>query len=262
MRIKPKKGLGQNFLVDKNIQTKIIRTCAFGPQDVVLEVGAGRGEFTPLIAREAALVYALEIDDSLCTNLKTKLKEFKNTSVIRQDILQFDLNDFFSRHPGKIKVFGNIPYYITSPIIEHFFRFKNKIDTVFITVQKEFAQRILAHAGSKNYGAFSCFVGYFAEPKKFFYIKKKSFYPIPQVDSCFLQLSIRQSPAVQVKDEALFFKIIRTAFNQRRKTLKNSLKEIIPRIKIEDFLKACAIDENIRPEKLSLRDFAYLANMA
>jgi 16S rRNA (adenine1518-N6/adenine1519-N6)-dimethyltransferase len=260
MYIKPKKGLGQNFLVDKNVQNKIIKACAFSPQDVVLEVGAGTGEFTRLIAEEAAFVCALEIDDALCEDLRKNLKKYKNVSVICQDFLKFDFNAYFLRHPGKIKVFGNIPYYITSPIIERIFESKNKIDTVFLTVQKEFAQRILARAGTKKYGSFTCFIEYFAEPKKFFYIKKNSFYPAPKVDSCFLQLSIRENPPVLLKDEKLFFKIIRAAFNQRRKTLKNSLKEVIPRKNIEDFLKMRGLDQNIRPENLSLEDFAFLVN--
>ncbi len=261
MYIKPKKGLGQNFLVDKNVQKKIIKACAFEPQDVVLEVGAGTGELTRLIAEEAAFVYALEIDETLCKDLRKNLVKYKNVSIICQDFLKFDSNAYFLRHPGKIKIFGNIPYYITSLIIERIFESKNKIDTVFLTVQKEFAQRILACAGTKNYGAFTCFIEYFTETKKFFYIKKNSFYPAPKVDSCFLQLSIRKNPPVSVKDEKLFFKIIRAAFNQRRKTLKNSLKEVIPRKNIEDFLKVRGLDQNIRAEELSLSDFAFLVNM-
>jgi len=261
MRCKPKKSLGQNFLVDKNVQTKIIRACAFHPLDVVLEVGAGRGELTRLIAEEVAFVYALEIDQMLCKELNYNFKDYKNVVIICQDILRFDIDAYFSRHGGKIKIFGNLPYYITSPIIERLFRFRQKIDTVFITVQKEFAQRILARAGGKNYGSFSCFVEYFAEAKKLFFIKKRSFYPCPKVDSCFLQLTMRESPPVQVKDETLFFKIIRKAFNQRRKTLRNSLEGVIPLKKINDFLKERGIEQNIRPERLSLTDFAYLANM-
>jgi 16S rRNA (adenine1518-N6/adenine1519-N6)-dimethyltransferase len=261
MRSKPKKGLGQNFLVDKNARERIIRACAFTSRDIILEVGAGRGELTQLLAEKADLVYALEIDQTLCKGLRNDLKHLKNACVICQDILSFDINSYFSGHPGKIKVFGNLPYYITSPIIEHLFRFRNKIDTVFITVQKEFAQRIIAGAGERDYGAFSCFVQYFSEPKKLFYIKKGSFAPCPKVDSCFLRLSIREKPAVQVKDPAYFFKIIRTAFNQRRKTLKNTLKGIIPPKNIEEFLKARGLNPTIRPEELSLKDFAYLADM-
>lgn len=261
MRCKPKKSLGQNFLIDKNVQTKIIRACAFSPQDVVLEVGAGRGELTRLIAKEAALVYALEIDKSLCKGLEDTFKDYKNVKVICQDILRFDINAYFLRHPEKIKIFGNLPYYITSPIIEHCFGFKEKVETAFITVQKEFARRILAGPGNRDYGSFSCFVDYFSQPKKIFYIKKGSFFPVPKVDSCFLRLSLREEPPVEVKNEAFFFKVIRTAFNQRRKTLRNSLSQVIPQKKIESFLKERGLNQNIRPEKLSLNDFALLANI-
>lgn len=261
MRVKPKKSLGQNFLSDKNIQAKIIKACAFSPQDVVLEVGSGTGQLTRLIAEKVSQVYALEIDKALCKELQTNLKDYKNVEIICEDILKFDISRYFLSHPGKIKVFGNIPYYITSPIIERFFRSRDKIETVFITVQKEFAQRILANAGSKDYGAFSCFIEYFSEPKKIFYIKKNSFYPAPKVDSCFLRLSIRNTPPVSLKDEALFFKIIRSAFNQRRKTIKNSLKGIVPQDIIDGFLKGQELSRNIRAEELSLKEFAHLANM-
>jgi len=261
MRIKPKKALGQNFLVDKNAQGRIIRACAFSPQDTILEVGAGRGELTQLLAKEANFIYALEIDKILCEELKNKFQNYRNVCIICGDVLRFDINAYFSHLPCKLKVFGNIPYYITSPIIEHFFRFRDKIDEIFLTVQKEFAQRMLGGAGSKNYGAFSCFVKYFSNPQKIFYLKKGSFYPRPKVDSCFLKLSIREKPAVQVKDEKYFFKIIRAAFNQRRKTLKNSLKRVVCEKKLEVFLKTHVKNRNIRPEELNLDDFAYLANM-
>lgn len=261
MRIKPKKSLGQNFLVDRHARERIIRSCAFTCEDTILEIGSGRGELTALLAKEAKLVYALEIDKALSRNLKKDFKGCDNVRVICHDILQFDIGAYFSDFPGKIKVFGNLPYYITSPIIELLFRYKNKIAAVFITVQKEFAQRIVAGAGDKNYGAFSCFVQYFSEPKKLFYIKKGSFAPVPKVDSCFLRLAIRQEPAVRTKDRDHFFKIIRAAFNQRRKTLKNSLKGLILREKIEEFLRSKKLSLNIRPEDLSLQDFADLANL-
>jgi 16S rRNA (adenine1518-N6/adenine1519-N6)-dimethyltransferase len=261
MRCKPKKSLGQNFLIDKSVRSKIIQSCAFHPTDTVLEIGAGRGELTRLIAQEAAFVYALEIDKDLCKELKNNCQDYKNVEIICQDILRFDINAYFLRHRGKIKIFGNLPYYITSPIIEHLFGFRHKIEAVFITVQKEFAQRILAVPGGRDYGSFSCFVKYYSQPKKIFYIRKGSFFPVPKVDSCFLQLLIRKAPAVCVKDETLFFKIIRLAFNQRRKTLRNSLKQIIPPEKIEFFLKERGLEKNIRPERLGLDDFAYLANM-
>ena len=182
MHIKPKKSLGQNFLVDKNIQKKIIVYLEIKPDDIILEIGAGRGELTNLIAKEAEKVYALEIDNSLCGILKENLKSYSNVEIINRDILKFNLRAYFRNLKQNLKVFGNIPYYISSPIIEHLFNYRNKIESIFITVQKEFAKRVTAIPGSKEYGSLSCFVQYYAKPKIIFNIKKASFFPVPKVD--------------------------------------------------------------------------------
>ncbi len=260
MHIKPKKSLGQNFLTDKNVQRKLIVSYNLGALDYVLEIGAGYGELTKLIAHNAAFVYALEIDAGLCKILNENTKEYPNIKVINRDILKFDLKRYFKGLKAKIKVLGNIPYYITSPIIEHLLKHREKIETVFITVQKEFAKRIVADAGSKEYGSFSCFVQYYSIPKIIFLIKRNSFSPAPKVDSCLLELKIRQAPAVKVKDEKLLFKVIRASFNKRRKTLRNSLDGIVPLQKLSDFFKENNVDINIRPEDLTLKDFARLIN--
>ena len=276
---KPKKRLGQNFLTDKNIQRKLVASYNLQTSDHVLEIGAGYGELTKLIADCAAFVYALEIDPELCKTLRDNTKGYSNIKIINQDILIFNLKRYFSKFKNKInpalsaaqkdylsrkggvKVVGNIPYYITTPIIEHLLKYRDKIETVFITVQKEFAKRIVANAGSKEYGSFSCFVQYYSIPKILFFIKKGSFSPIPKVDSCLLELKTRQVPAVNVKDEELFFKIIRASFNKRRKTLRNSLDGIVPLQKLSDFFRKYDIDINIRPEDLTLKDFAHLTNI-
>ena len=339
MHIKPKKRLGQNFLTDKNIQRKLVASYNLKTLDHILEIGAGYGELTKLIAPNVAFVYALEIDPELCKTLRDNTKGYSNIEIINQDILRFDLEKYFIRrfknkkiafpplagsaigvigddfrrfsqwygkgsypegidlpkplkegsYPegidppiplkegsntflyhkinpaparrGGIKVVGNIPYYITSPIIEYLLKYRDKIETVFISVQKEFAKRIVANAGSKEYGSFSCFVQYYSIPKILFFIKKGSFSPIPKVDSCLLELKIRQAPAVNAKDEELFFKVIRASFNKRRKTLRNSLDGIIPLQKLLEFFKKYHIDSNIRPEDLTLKDFAHLTNI-
>lgn len=217
---------------------------------------------TGLIASNVSRVYALELDCSLNPVLAGNLKAYSNISIINQDILKFDLDGLKNRANAKIKVFGNIPYYITTPIIEHLLKFRHKIEVVFLTVQKEFAQRMTAIAGSKTYGSFSCFVQYYTQPEILFIIKRKSFYPMPKVDSAFLRLRIRQNPAVAVKSEELLFKIIRSAFQQRRKTLKNSLSDIVPQQTLEEFFSKYKINPKIRPEDLSLQDFANLANLA
>lgn len=258
MRIKPKKSLGQNFLVDKNIQRKIIEACDFKPPDIVLEIGSGRGELTSDIANKVKFVIGVEIDKQLSGLLKEGFKDYKNVKIINQNILKFNLNSYFAK--TKIKVIGNIPYYITSPIIEHLFKYKDKIEAIFLTVQKEFGQRMCASKGSKDYGAFSCFVQFHAKPGIIFNIKKNSFYPAPKVDSCFLRLVIRGKPLFTLKNESLLFKIIRAAFNQRRKTLRNSLKNIVSPQKLEAYFSRYKITPNIRPEDLGLEDFTNLAN--
>ncbi len=260
MHLKPKKRLGQNFLFDKNIQRKIIAACELKPSDTVLEIGAGYGELTQLIADKVNKVYALEIDSELCKILKDNFKECRNLTIINQDILKFNFKRYF-RNTDKIKVVGNIPYYITTPIIEQLINFRDKIDAIFITVQKEFARRMAAQAGSDDYGSFSCFAQYYTQPKIIFVIKKTCFSPMPKVDSCFLRLEIRPKPAQGLRNERLFFKIIRTAFNHRRKTLRNSLRGIISAQKLERFFAKYSLNSNIRPEALALKDFANLSNL-
>jgi len=259
MRPQPKKSLGQNFLIDRNIQNKIIESVDLDPADTVLEIGPGEGAITGLLCRDAAKVFAVEIDRNLCALLTTKFATVQNLSVINADFLKFDLR---SLPPGnKLKVIGNIPYYITSPIVEHLLLYRERITDIYLTVQKEFANRMAADPGSKVYGSFSCFVQYYTEPEILFLIKKNSFHPAPKVDSCFMRMKLREEPAVKVKNEAMLFKIIRTAFQQRRKTMKNGLEELIPNRKLEEFFRQYDIDPRIRAEDLSLQDFANLANL-
>ena len=262
MCIRPKKSLGQNFLIDKNIQKKIIRAFNSGNDDIVLEIGSGKGDLTVPLASSAKKIYALELDSRLYPTLEEKLSNFANCQVIKTDILKFDISKFLrvNKIKQKIKVIGNIPYYISSPIIQHLIFYRDNIQEIFITVQKEFGRRVVAVPGSKDYGSFSCFVQYYLEPKIIFIIKRNSFFPAPKVDSCFLSLRVREEPAVSVNDEGMFFKLIRKAFNQRRKTLRNSLEGEITQERLEEFFKARGIEKNIRPEDLSLEQFAYLSN--
>lgn len=259
MRVKPKKSLGQNFLFDKNIQKKILSALELKPDDIVLEIGAGSGEFAELIAERCAKVAAVELDRGLFTALNKRACPSRNIAAINSDILKTDIVKIFGAGEKKIKVFGNIPYYISSPIMEHLFKFKRRISVIFITVQKEFAERVTANPGSKEYGSLSCFARYFSEPKILFEIKRNSFFPSPKVDSAFLRLDIRQEAALPKKREELLFKVIRNAFNQRRKTLRKSLKNIISKVALGAFFARSGLDINIRPEQLSLQDFINLA---
>jgi 16S rRNA (adenine1518-N6/adenine1519-N6)-dimethyltransferase len=261
MRTKPKKALGQNFLVDPNIRRKIVAACGFESSDTVLEIGAGRGELTSLIAAQVAKLLVVEIDRRLTYGLQKLLRNAPNAVIINKDILSIQLNEYIGGNQ-KIKIVGNIPYYISSPILTYIIRNRANIGQAFLTVQKEFAERIAAGAGSKAYGSLSCFVQYYALVELVFPIKKTCFAPVPKVDSAFISLAMRRKPAVRVEDEDHFFSIIRSAFQQRRKTLRNSLKGVISEEKIEHFFKATGIERGARPEQLSLDDFARLASLA
>ena len=163
-------------------------------------------------------------------------------------------------HKQKIKVFGNIPYYISTPIIEYLIKNKAFIEEAFITVQKDFALRLVASPGSKEYGSLSIFLQYFDLPKVVMHISRGSFYPVPKVDSTLLHLKFLERPKVKVKNQELFFRIVRSAFTQRRKRLRNSLKKVVEREKLEGFLLQRSKGINLRPEELPLEDFASLAN--
>ena len=243
------------------MQRKIIKACNLTKQDIVLEIGAGLGNFSAQIAPCVKKLYALEIDERLYPYLEQSLIKQDNCQVVKCDILKFNLSKFLKDNliKQKIKVIGNIPYYISSPIIEKLINYRDDISVAFMTVQKEFARRVVAGPGSKEYGSFSCFVQYYTLAKILFEIKPGCFNPSPKVDSCFLSLEFRDQPAVKTEDEEFLFKLIRTAFGQRRKTLRNSLDGVIGQVELEKFLDEAGIDKNIRPEALALEQFAQLA---
>ncbi|HTY44921.1 MAG TPA: 16S rRNA (adenine(1518)-N(6)/adenine(1519)-N(6))-dimethyltransferase RsmA [Patescibacteria group bacterium] len=260
MHPKPKKRLGQNFLIDANIRRKIVSACQIHPSDVLVEIGAGRGELTRMLAAQAAKVYAVELDPALAAIVKEECKEASNLVIVNRDVLKLDLKKEIGGSGTKIKVIGNIPYYISTPIIENLLQYRDLVSDIYITVQKEFGRRVCSAAGSKEYGSLSCFVRYHAEPKIMFYITRSCFRPAPKIDSCFLHIRPRPYPGQAHIDERLLFKIIRAAFNQRRKTLRNSLAGVVCRQKLEHFFRAFRHDHGVRPEQLSLEEFIYLAS--
>lgn len=260
MHIRPLKSLGQNFLTDKNIQRKIITACNFNKKDSVVEIGSGRGEFSELIAPEVGNLKAIELDARLIPSLKEKLANFSNCKVLNENILKLNFAGLL-KDEKQIKVFGNLPYYITTPIIELILQNRNKISEAFFTVQKEFALRMAASNGSKEFGSFSCFVQFYSEIEILFFIKKNSFFPVPKVDSAFIKLSLRKAPLFEDIDENKFFSIIRAAFNKRRKTLRNSLEGVVDLAKLELFFKERNLSKDIRPEQLSLQDFSFLSSL-
>ena len=210
-------------------------------------------------------LYAVEIDSDLSCLLKEKLQSCQNVTLINTDILKIDLKKLLSlgargeRESNKIKVIGNIPYYISTPIIEYLILYRQHISKAYLTVQKEFARRIIATPGTRDYGSLSCFVQYYTLPKVIFDIKNGSFLPSPKVDSSFISLSIRQRLPLSASQEKLFFGILRGAFGKRRKTLRNSLQGIIPQSILSSFLERNNLPQDIRPERLALADFLNLA---
>jgi len=257
MHTYPKKCLGQHFLVDKNIRAKILKSCHFKNSDVVLEIGAGRGEMASLIAPKVKHLLCIEIDKNLYQELKAQLKRFKNVELICADILKVDISRRIKE--GHIKVFGNIPYYLTTPIITYLIRYRRKIDKIFLTVQKEFAKRIVALPGSRDYSAFSIYCNYYLTSRTLFFISRGCFYPVPKVDSAFLEMQTLSRPSYRVGNESFFFKVVRTAFGQRRKTLKNALKGLVDPLRLSSILTERGIKPSVRAEELSCADFAYLS---
>jgi len=251
---RPKKSLGQNFLTDKHIQQKIIQACELRSDDIVVEIGPGQGVLTRLIAPQVKRLICVETDRDLIGPLRSSLPS--SVEVVHADFLGWDMGHL----PTGVKVIGNIPYYISTSIIEKVIQERSKISTVFLTVQLEFGQRLTANSGGKEYGALTCFVQYYADLKMLFKIKSTCFKPVPKVDSCFLRLTMGGAGDGSASDEGFLFKLIQTAFQQRRKNIVNSLKGLVGREKLEETLESLGIDPNARPEDLTLSNYINLSD--
>ncbi len=256
----PLKRLGENYLIDRNIKDKIISEVKASKEDVILEIGPGLGALTMDLAKTGATVVAVEKDKKASAALRELVgSDFPNLTIINADILKFD----FPTRVGTMKIVGNLPYYITTPIIEYILQNKRLITYAVIMVQKEVASRLLAKPGTKDYSSFSCFIQYNVKPEYVYTVKRGCFYPAPDVDSAIIKLGILEKPSVRVKDEKLLFKIVRGAFNQRRKSIINSLSREavldIPKGELMAILNAAGIDPAARPETLSLADFAKIS---
>lgn len=260
------KRFGQNFLIDTHVLEKIIAASQITKEDFVLEIGPGIGTMTQYLAEYAREVAAVEIDNTLIPILKDTLKDWDNVTVINDDILKVDIRKLaLERNGGKpIKVVANLPYYITTPIIMGLFENQVPIDSITIMVQKEVADRMQVGPGTKDYGALSLAVQYYAKPEIVANVPPNCFMPRPKVGSAVIRLERYEKPPVEVSDEKLMFRIIRASFNQRRKTLVNGLKNSqelsYSREEIEEVLNECGIPLNIRGEALTLAEFASLAN--
>lgn len=260
------KRFGQNFLIDTHVLEKIIAASQISKEDFVLEIGPGIGTMTQYLAEYAREVAAVEIDNTLIPILKDTLKDWDNVTVINDDILKVDIRKLaLEKNGGKpIKVVANLPYYITTPIIMGLFENQVPIDSITIMVQKEVADRMQVGPGTKDYGALSLAVQYYAKPEIVANVPPNCFMPRPKVGSAVIRLERYEKPPVEVSNEKLMFRIIRASFNQRRKTLVNGLKNSqelsYSREEIEEVLNECGIPLNIRGEALTLAEFASLAN--
>ena len=260
------KKFGQNFLVDSSILDRIIESAQITKEDCVLEIGPGIGTMTQRLAEEAGAVVAVEIDRNLLPVLADTLSVYENVTVINADILKLDLNRIVEEHNGgrPIKVVANLPYYITTPIIMALFEKKVPLHSVTIMVQKEVADRMRVGPGTKDYGALSLAVQYYAKPEIVTKVPAGCFMPKPNVDSAVIRLTRYEKPPVEVEDETWLFAVIRASFNQRRKTLANGLANAgypgIGRRQVEEVLSAMGLAAAVRGETLTLEQFAELSD--
>ncbi len=260
------KKFGQNFLIDSNILDKIVQSAEVTKEDCVLEIGPGIGTMTQYLAEAAREVVAVEIDKNLIPILKDTLSEYDNVTVINEDILKVDLNQIVQDKNGgrPIKVVANLPYYITTPIIMGLFENHVPLKSITIMVQKEVADRMQVGPGTKDYGALSLAVQYYAKPEIITRVPASCFMPRPNVDSTVIRLERYEEPPVFVKDEKYLFAVIRASFNQRRKTLANGLTNAgnlgVNRQLVEEALTQMGLSATVRGEALTLSQFAELSN--
>ena len=260
------KRYGQNFLIDEHVLGKIIRSADITEQDFVVEIGPGIGTLTQYLAAAAREVAAIEIDDALIPILEDTLNGYENVTVIHEDVLKVDLRKLAQEKNGgkPIKVVANLPYYITTPIIMGLFENQVPVDSITIMVQKEVADRMKTGPGSKDYGALSLAVQYYARPELVANVPPNCFMPRPRVGSAVIRLTRHEKPPVEVRNETLMFRIIRASFNQRRKTLVNGLGNApelrIPKEQTTTVLEEMGLPAGIRGEALEHSQFAELAN--
>ncbi len=264
--VRPQKSLGQNFLVDEDVVDEIVYGSSVTEKSLVIEIGPGTGVLTCPLAEQAGKVIAIELDDRMISPLKVKTFSYGNVEVIHEDILKVDLNALIDKElsDGKltdVRVVGNLPYYITTPIIMKLLESELKVDSITAMMQKEVGDRIAAEPGTKLAGAITYSVHYYADVTKIVDVGRECFYPSPKVDSVVLRMDLLKEKHVNVQDEDFFFKCIKSGFSRRRKTLLNSLATLgnYEKKEIEKALNAAGIDSNLRAENLTMEDFASLA---
>lgn len=260
------KRFGQNFLIDSSVLDRIVSAAGIGKDDCVLEIGPGIGTMTQYLAESARQVIAVEIDKNLIPILEDTLSEYENVSVINDDILKVDINRIVREQNGgkPVKVVANLPYYITTPIILGLFENHVPLDNITVMVQKEVADRMQVGPGTKDYGALSLAVQYYARPEIVANVPPNCFIPRPNVSSAVIRLTRYEEPPVRVNDERRMFALIRASFNQRRKTLANSLSNApelgLTRQRVTEVLEEMQLSPTIRGEALTLEQFAELSD--
>ncbi|MGN0488684.1 MAG: 16S rRNA (adenine(1518)-N(6)/adenine(1519)-N(6))-dimethyltransferase RsmA [Ruminococcus sp.] len=258
------KGLGQNFLINPSVCPRMAEMSGAGEKVGVIEIGPGIGVLTNELCKLAEKVVAIEIDKRLIPVLSETLSDYDNVKVINEDVLKIDLNKLIEEEFNgmKVVVCANLPYYITSPIIMKLLEENLPIEAITVMVQKETAQRMCAEVGTRQSGAVTVAVNYYSKPEILFNVSAGSFMPAPKVDSAVIKLEVFDKPAVQVQDSKMFFKVVKSAFGQRRKTLPNSLSSGlgISKSEINNLLSECGISLTARAEQLKLEDFKNIAD--
>ncbi len=257
------KSLGQNFLFDEEYLSAIIDGSGITENDTVLEIGPGLGVLTTRLAEKCKKVIAVEIDKKIVPVLTDLVSEYNNIEIINNDIMKISI-DQLTKNEKNVKVVANLPYYITTPIVMKLLEEKSEISSITVMIQKEVAERFAAAPGSKDYGAITLSVNYYSQPEIFLTVPPEVFVPSPKVYSSVINLKIRENPPVNPKDEKMFFKLIKFAFAQRRKTLINALASGLKnktKEEITNAVTACGLNEKCRGETLSMKDFERLSDL-
>ena len=258
----PRKRLGQNFLVREELAERIVEHCRLEAEDVAVEIGPGAGALTLRIARRVRHLVAVEMDRGLAALMRDEVAGFPRVELVEADFLELDLAELAAMHGvGKLAVVGNIPYNITTPILERIFDQRAVVKSAVLLVQKEYAERLAAAAGTPEYGSLTLFTRYHALLEPLMAVRSSAFWPRPEVDSMLVRFLLRERPPVDVPDEALLFRIIRGAFHMRRKQLINTLEESLELGKdtLDRLCRQARIDPQRRGETLTLEEFAKLA---
>lgn len=266
--IKANKSLGQNFLINENVVNTIVDCSEITERDLVIEIGPGLGTLTKYLLERAGKVICIELDRKMVKILDERFKFYDNFSILNQDVLKVDLESLIKKEKNikkikNVKIVANLPYYITTPIIMKLLEEKLDLESITVMIQKEVADRLIAIPGDKDTGAITYSVYYYAESQGIMEVPKECFIPEPEVTSKVIKLNIRKNLPINVKDEKVMFKIIKSAFMQRRKTLLNALtntKVFISKEEGIEILKKLGLDINVRAEKLTIEDYANITN--